>query len=41
VEAMGPLSCTNDGIYLAGAGLSGTAYLWDVCMTTLKAYFLN
>ncbi|KAK7346581.1 hypothetical protein VNO80_21104 [Phaseolus coccineus] len=30
VEAIGTLSCTNDGIYLVGGGRSGTAYLWDV-----------
>ncbi|KAL5186401.1 Protein ROOT INITIATION DEFECTIVE 3 [Glycine soja] len=30
VEAIGPLSCTNDGIYLVGGALSGKAYLWDV-----------
>ncbi|KAK7330606.1 hypothetical protein VNO77_24804 [Canavalia gladiata] len=30
VEAVGPLSCTNDGIYLVGGALSGNAYLWDV-----------
>lgn len=31
VEAIGPFSCTKDGIYLVGGGLSGNAYLWDVC----------
>ncbi|KAL9326603.1 hypothetical protein ACSQ67_007248 [Phaseolus vulgaris] len=42
VEAMGPLSCTNDGIYLAGAGLSGTAYLWDVTNgKLLKSWMAN
>ncbi|XP_027337416.1 protein ROOT INITIATION DEFECTIVE 3-like [Abrus precatorius] len=30
VEAIGPLSCTEDGIYLVGGALSGNAYLWDV-----------
>ncbi|TKY55314.1 ROOT INITIATION DEFECTIVE 3 protein [Spatholobus suberectus] len=30
VEVVGPLSCTNDGIYLVGGALSGNAYLWDV-----------
>ncbi|CAJ1943654.1 unnamed protein product [Sphenostylis stenocarpa] len=30
VEAIGALSCTNDGIYLVGGALSGNAYLWDV-----------
>jgi len=42
VEAIGALSSTNDGIHLvAGALSSGTAFLWEVCMTTLKPYFLN
>lgn len=36
VEAIGPLSCTNDGIYLVGGALSGKAYLWDVCINILK-----
>ncbi|XP_047150144.1 protein ROOT INITIATION DEFECTIVE 3-like [Vigna umbellata] len=30
VEAIGTLSCTNDGIYLVGGALSGNVYLWDV-----------
>ncbi|KAF5476578.1 hypothetical protein F2P56_003315 [Juglans regia] len=30
VEAIGPLSCTNDGIYLAGGALSGNAHLWEI-----------
>ncbi|XP_020217537.1 protein ROOT INITIATION DEFECTIVE 3 isoform X2 [Cajanus cajan] len=30
VEAVGPLCCTNDGIYLVGGALSGIAYLWNV-----------
>ncbi|KAJ7956069.1 protein ROOT INITIATION DEFECTIVE 3-like [Quillaja saponaria] len=30
LEAVGPLSCTKDGIYLAGGALSGNAYLWEV-----------
>ncbi|CAL5198134.1 unnamed protein product [Lathyrus oleraceus] len=30
VEAIGPLSCTKDGIYLVGGGLSGNAYIWNV-----------
>ncbi|KAF3436857.1 hypothetical protein FNV43_RR19610 [Rhamnella rubrinervis] len=30
LEAIGPLSCTNDGVYLAGGALSGNAYLWEV-----------
>ncbi|KAK7265571.1 hypothetical protein RJT34_33192 [Clitoria ternatea] len=29
-EAIGPLSCTNDGIYLVGGALSGNIYLWNV-----------
>lgn len=38
-EAIGPLSCTKDGIYLVGGGLSGNAYLWDVCKLTLTYLF--
>lgn len=30
MEAIGPLSCTKDGIYIAGGAPSGNAYLWDV-----------
>ncbi|XP_054807733.1 protein ROOT INITIATION DEFECTIVE 3-like [Prosopis cineraria] len=30
LEAIGPLSCTKDGTYLAGGAFSGNAYLWDV-----------
>ncbi|XP_059444284.1 protein ROOT INITIATION DEFECTIVE 3-like isoform X1 [Corylus avellana] len=30
VEAIVPLSCTKDGIYLAGGALSGNAYLWEI-----------
>ncbi|KAL4584797.1 hypothetical protein LXL04_009407 [Taraxacum kok-saghyz] len=30
VEAIGPLSSTNDGIYLAGGAISGNAYIWEV-----------
>lgn len=41
VEVVGPLSCTSDGIYLVGGALSGNGYLWDVCINTLKSYFLN
>lgn len=42
VEAIGTLSCTNDGIYLVGGALSGYVYLWDVCISPLKAnYFLS
>jgi hypothetical protein len=33
VEAIGPLSCTKDGIYLAGGALSGNAYLWEVSLS--------
>jgi hypothetical protein len=28
-----PLSCTKDGIYLAGGALSGNAYLWEVSLS--------
>lgn len=31
LEAIGPLSCTKDGVYLAGGALSGNVYLWEVC----------
>ncbi|XP_017972462.1 PREDICTED: protein ROOT INITIATION DEFECTIVE 3 [Theobroma cacao] len=30
MEAIGPLSCTKDGIYIAGGAPSGNAYLWEV-----------
>ncbi|GMY15092.1 protein ROOT INITIATION DEFECTIVE 3-like [Fagus crenata] len=30
VEAIGSLSCTKDGLYLAGGALSGNAYLWEI-----------
>ncbi|KAH6556527.1 hypothetical protein KP509_1Z173300 [Ceratopteris richardii] len=30
VEPIGPLACTSDGSYLAGGGLSGRIYLWEV-----------
>ncbi|OMO84068.1 hypothetical protein CCACVL1_11024 [Corchorus capsularis] len=30
MEAIGPLSCTNDGIYIAGGAPSGNLYLWEV-----------
>ncbi|VVA21756.1 PREDICTED: WD [Prunus dulcis] len=30
LEAIGPLSCTKDGVYLAGGALSGNVYLWEV-----------
>lgn len=39
VEAIGPLSCTKDGIYLVGGGLSGNAYIWNVCKKTLNYLF--
>ncbi|EXC04122.1 WD repeat-containing protein 18 [Morus notabilis] len=29
MEAIGPLSCTKDGIYLGGGALSGNAYIWE------------
>ncbi|KAF4377858.1 hypothetical protein G4B88_031524 [Cannabis sativa] len=31
LEAIGPLSCTKDGVYLSGGALSGNAYIWEVC----------
>ncbi|KAI3885304.1 hypothetical protein MKW98_002696 [Papaver atlanticum] len=30
IEAVGPLSCTEDGLYLAGGAPSGNAYVWEV-----------
>ncbi|KAM3751965.1 hypothetical protein ACB098_04G152200 [Castanea mollissima] len=30
VEAIGSLSCTKDGLYLAGGALSGNAYFWEI-----------
>ncbi|KAK2978184.1 hypothetical protein RJ640_030357, partial [Escallonia rubra] len=30
MEATGPLSCTTDGIYLAGGAPSGNIYIWEV-----------
>ncbi|KAM7471506.1 hypothetical protein LguiA_009689 [Lonicera macranthoides] len=30
VETVGPLSCTSDGIYLAGGTPSGNIYIWEV-----------
>ncbi|XVF11549.1 hypothetical protein REPUB_Repub08aG0037400 [Reevesia pubescens] len=30
MEAIGPISCTKDGIYIAGGSPSGNAYLWEV-----------
>ncbi|OIW00274.1 hypothetical protein TanjilG_27525 [Lupinus angustifolius] len=30
MEAIGPLSCTKDGLYLVGGGFSGNVYIWDV-----------
>lgn len=38
VEAIGPLSCTKEGIYLVGGALSGTAYIWNVCMQTFNVF---
>ncbi|PON77335.1 Guanine nucleotide-binding protein, beta subunit [Parasponia andersonii] len=29
LEAIGPLSCTKDGVYLSGGALSGNAYIWE------------
>ena len=36
VEAIGSLSCTKDGLYLAGGALSGNAYLWEVSKYSIK-----
>lgn len=30
MEAIGSLSSTKDGLYLAGGALSGNAYLWEI-----------
>ncbi|KAH7865214.1 hypothetical protein Vadar_003769 [Vaccinium darrowii] len=30
IEAIGPLACTKDGIYLVGGAPSGNAYVWEV-----------
>ncbi|KAF9668004.1 hypothetical protein SADUNF_Sadunf15G0081700 [Salix dunnii] len=30
LEAIGPLGCTNDGLFLAGGSPSGNVYLWEV-----------
>ncbi|KAK6924691.1 WD40 repeat, partial [Dillenia turbinata] len=30
IEAIGPICCTRDGIYLAGGSPSGNAYIWEV-----------
>ncbi|KAF8399922.1 hypothetical protein HHK36_015792 [Tetracentron sinense] len=30
IEAIGPVSCTKDGIYLVGGAPSGNAYVWEV-----------
>ncbi|KAI3983693.1 hypothetical protein MKX01_001097 [Papaver californicum] len=30
IEAIGPLRCTEDGLYLAGGAPSGNAYVWEV-----------
>ncbi|XP_038686277.1 protein ROOT INITIATION DEFECTIVE 3-like [Tripterygium wilfordii] len=30
MEAIGPLSCTRDGMYLVGGASSGNAYIWEV-----------
>lgn len=40
VEAIGPISCTKDGIYLVGGGFSGNAYIWNVCKQTLNYLFI-
>lgn len=36
VEAIGSLSCTKDGLYLAGGALSGNAYFWEVSKNSIK-----
>ncbi|XP_021681000.2 protein ROOT INITIATION DEFECTIVE 3 [Hevea brasiliensis] len=30
IEAIGPISCTMDGVYLAGGAPSGNVYIWEV-----------
>lgn len=30
MEAIGPVSCTKDGVYIAGAASSGNVYVWEV-----------
>ncbi|XP_050222974.1 protein ROOT INITIATION DEFECTIVE 3-like [Mercurialis annua] len=30
IEAIGPIACTMDGVYLAGGSPSGNAYIWEV-----------
>ncbi|GLT48462.1 hypothetical protein SLA2020_220850 [Shorea laevis] len=30
MEAIGPLCCTKDGVYIAGAAPSGNTYIWEV-----------
>ncbi|CAN1802259.1 Protein ROOT INITIATION DEFECTIVE 3 [Linum perenne] len=30
IEAIGPLACTFNGMYLVGGALSGNAYIWEV-----------
>ncbi|KAE9612370.1 putative transcription factor WD40-like family [Lupinus albus] len=39
MEAIGPLSCTKDGLYLVGGGLSGNVYIWDVSNNILNCFF--
>lgn len=36
MEAIGPLSCTKDGVYLAGGALSGNSYIWEVSIYRSK-----
>lgn len=36
MEAIGSLSSTKDGLYLAGGALSGNAYLWEVSKNSIK-----
>ncbi|XP_044487066.1 protein ROOT INITIATION DEFECTIVE 3-like [Mangifera indica] len=37
MEAMGPICCSNDGVYLAGGASSGNAYIWEVANGRLLA----
>lgn len=36
VEPIGPLACTSDGAYLAGGGVSGRIYFWEVSLGNLE-----
>ncbi|KAJ0049020.1 hypothetical protein Pint_15698 [Pistacia integerrima] len=39
MEAMGPISCSKDGVYLAGGAPSGNAYLWEVANGRLLTFW--